>query len=283
MSPQEFIPPIDIPLLLHLPIVHFAIAFLVVVILLEVVNLIFQKRALSVFSLLVIVLFAVAMSLAYLTVGVDGKEIVMAVNDAGKVALSEYKTFGVYLGTIALALIVVKMLFMTMSNILTRFFFVFLLFCILVLSGIQIKNGTLLKQNFGVDSKSENIEKEKSKLQNSYSELETKYKKLMAEVTENNATAQELKSLQEKYDALVKSSEESAKKEFVDNSKSEVEELSIKEQEKTTQTPFDSKTEEATTTEPTVEKETEEVDEHIKEESSSTVSLDIPSDKKLDN
>jgi uncharacterized membrane protein len=198
MSPQEFIPPIDIPLLLHLPIVHFAIAFLVVVILLEMVNLIFQKRALSVFSLLVIVLFAVAMSLAYLTVGVDGKEIIMAVNDAGRVALSEYKTFGVYLGTIALALIVVKMLFMTMSNILTRFFFVFLLFCILVLSGIQIKNGTLLKQNFGVDSKSKNIEKEKSKLQNSYSELERKYKKLMAKVTENNATAQELKSLQEK-------------------------------------------------------------------------------------
>jgi len=252
MSLQELIPPIDIPVLLHLPIVYFAIAFLVVVILLEMVNLVFHKRALSVFSLFIIVLFASTIGLAYLSTGTDGKEIVMEVTKAGESALTDYKTFGVYLGYGALALIFIKMLFMAMSNAITRVFFVFLLFCVLVLSGIQVKNGTLLRQEFGMQSNYLDIQKEKIQLQNRYNELESKYKELLVKVEENNQIAQELKSLQTKYETLVQqNSKEEKKEKIADNPKSEDADIATKEQEQTTQTPFDSQTtKEVTTTEP---------------------------------
>jgi glucan phosphoethanolaminetransferase (alkaline phosphatase superfamily) len=264
MSLQELIPPIDIPTLLHLPIVHFALAFLLIVILLETVNLFFQKRALSVFSLLIIVLFATLMNLAYLSTGLDGKEIVMLVTKAGTSQLEEYKNFGIYLGYGALALILIKLLFMTMANVLTRIFFLFILLCVLVLSGIQIKNGTLLKQTFGIDGKVTNFEKEKNELQNRYSELEERYNEL-SKIAENNETAEKLQLLQEKYDALLESSEANKtvestedKKELIHAPQSETEEIK-KEQDEIEKTPFDNS--EAT------EKE---------EESSSTISLDIP-------
>ena len=43
--------PFDIPVLLHPPVVHFAIAIPVLILLLELINLAFRKRAIRCFSL----------------------------------------------------------------------------------------------------------------------------------------------------------------------------------------------------------------------------------------
>lgn len=172
MSVQEFIPAVDMPTLLHFPIVHFATAFLVIAILLEVINIFFKRKSLSVFSLLVIVLVASLMILAYLTVGINDKELIMIVADSGKSGLSEYKEFGTYLAYGALALIVLKLLFMTLSSGMTRLSFAIMLIGYLVLSVNQITKGTLLKQVHGIDSQAISIIKdERDRLKNRYAIL----------------------------------------------------------------------------------------------------------------
>ncbi len=57
--------PFDIPVGLHSPIVHFAVAIPVVIILLEFINIFFKRRALSVFSLFLTLVVATVMVGAY--------------------------------------------------------------------------------------------------------------------------------------------------------------------------------------------------------------------------
>jgi uncharacterized membrane protein len=262
MSFQEFIPPVDIPTLLHFPIVHFATAFLVIAILLEIINIFFKRKILSFVSLLVILLFASLMTLAYLTVGVEGKEIIMIVTDSGKHGLADYKEFGVYLAYGALALILLKLLFMTLSSLVTRFSFTIILIGYLVLSINQTTKGILLKQTHGINGQV------MSNIENQRDELKRKYAKLKESCKENSTDSKitiELKELQEKYNALLLKNKEEQ------NNTVEP----IKEEEPKIE---DSKTEEIEKEdEPKVEEHIE-VEEEPKETSTSTISLELPSD-----
>ncbi len=197
MSVQEFIPAVDIPTLLHFPIVHFATAFLVIAILLEIINIFFKRRALSLFSLLVIVLVASLMILAYLTVGVNEKELIMIVSDSGKSGLAEYKEFGTYLAYGALILILLKLLFMTLSSAMTRLSFAIILIGYLILTVNQTTKGILLKQMHGIDTQVMTTSESK------IDELKEKYTKLKESCKENSTKAIELEELQEKYSAIL--------------------------------------------------------------------------------
>jgi len=89
--------PFDIPVLLHPAVDHFVIALPVVILLLELMNLVMKKKAVSGVSFFLIVLTVLASVGAYFTGLVDGKEAYPALSEAAKVALAEHKLLGTYL------------------------------------------------------------------------------------------------------------------------------------------------------------------------------------------
>ena len=89
--------PFDIPVLLHPSVDHFVIALPVVILLLELMNLVMKKKAVSGVSIFLIVLTIIASVGAYFTGLVDGKEAYPALTEAAKEALAHHKLLGTYL------------------------------------------------------------------------------------------------------------------------------------------------------------------------------------------
>jgi len=102
--------PFDIPLLLHPPIDHFAIAIPVLVLLIEVVNLFLKKRALGVLTFFLLILGMLAAVAAYLTGVSDGKETFDLLAQAGQEELKEHKLLGSYLVIASALVVILKML-----------------------------------------------------------------------------------------------------------------------------------------------------------------------------
>ena len=115
--------PFDIPVLLHPAVDHFAIALPVVILLLELINLILRKKAISGVSFFLILLTVIVSIGAYFTGLVDGKEAYPALSEAAKEALSEHKTLGTYLMLASGVLLLFKLLFCCFGN---YFFYDFL-------------------------------------------------------------------------------------------------------------------------------------------------------------
>ncbi len=177
--------PIDIPVLLHPAIVHFAIAIPIVVVLLEFINLFFKKRALSVFSLFLILVIAVIMVGAYFTGLTDGKEAFSALSSAGQAELKEHKLLGVYIVYGSLALVVLKLLFMLFSNIIARLFFLFILIGFTAVILKQGHDGGDLVYKYGANSQAiEDIKSDKDDLKDELDELQEKYDELKSSVSE---------------------------------------------------------------------------------------------------
>ncbi|NEW59794.1 hypothetical protein GSY74_00725, partial [Sulfurovum sp. bin170] len=258
--------PLDIPVLIHPAVVHFAVAIPIVILLLEIINLVFKRRAISVLSLFLIIIVVVAMGASYFTGAVDGKEAYSLLVAEGQAELKEHKLLGIYLVYASVALLLLKLLFMAFSRVVARLFFILLLVGFIALTLKQGKDGGELVYKYGANNEAvSSMEDKLEELQDEYDELkeDSKATKDSGEdkKSDSNETAIKLKELQEKYDALVKNSEESTDNEStvetsIDAPAPEVEEI-VKEEA------------------PSVEVETKE---EPTEASSSTVSLDIPAD-----
>jgi uncharacterized membrane protein len=245
--------PVDISVLIHPAVVHFVIAIPIVIFLIEIINLGFKKRALSVLSLFLMVVVAVAMSVAYFTGTVDCKEAYSLLTSEGQAELKEHKLLGIYLVYGSVVMILLKLLFMALSKTVARLFFIVLLMGFIAITLKQGKDGGELVYEHGANNKAVSaIEEKLDDLQDEYDELKEKSKK----ASKNSEVEAKLKELQEKYDALLKSSEESSaknKEEATTVSETEETEVAVKK--------TDSQSEENTT-----------------EVSSSDVKLEIPSD-----
>jgi len=205
--------PIDIPILLHPAIVHFAIAIPIVVILLEFINLFFKKRALSVFSLFLIFVLAIIMVGAYFTGSVDGKETFSLLSEAGKSDLKEHKLLGTYLAYGSVALLVIKLLFMALSNIIARIFFLLILIGFTAVTLKQGHEGGELVYKYGANSEAvANVASDKDDLKDELEELQEKYDELKETSSKKaeEAKAEEKKSEETKTEAK---KEESSEKE----------------------------------------------------------------------
>jgi len=196
--------PIDIPILLHPAIVHFAIAIPIVIILLEIVNLFAKKKALSVFSLFLIFVLALVMVGAYFTGGADGKETFSLLSEAGKSDLKEHKLLGTYLAYGSVALLVLKLLFMALSNTIARLFFVLIVIGFTAVTLKQGHEGGELVYKYGANSEAiANVLSDKDDLKDELDELQEKYDELKESAS---AKAEEVKS-QESKDEETKSEE----------------------------------------------------------------------------
>ena len=99
----------DIPVLLHPPLVHFAIVIPVFILILEIINIFMKRKGLTVttvvfFSLLVIIFFA-----AFVTGKTDGSETWDLLTKAGKADLQEHKLIGIYLLLGSVAILFLKL------------------------------------------------------------------------------------------------------------------------------------------------------------------------------
>lgn len=119
--------PFDIPVLLHPPVDHFAIALPVVILLLELINLVAKKRAISVLSLFFIILTVIAVAAAYLTGMVDAKETFDLLSETGQAELKEHKILGTYLVIVSALLLIFKLLSMLISKALVQVLYLLLL------------------------------------------------------------------------------------------------------------------------------------------------------------
>jgi len=200
--------PIDIPILLHPAIVHFAIAIPIVVILLEFVNLFFKKRALSVFSLFLIFVLAIVMVGAYFTGLTDGKETFSLLSEAGKSDLKEHKLLGTYLAYGSVILLVFKLLFMLLSSTIARIFFVLIVIGFTAVTLKQGHEGGELVYKYGANSEAvanilsdkDDLKDELDELQEQYDELKESASKKSEDVKVKESKAEATQAKEEKSD-----------------------------------------------------------------------------------
>lgn len=112
--------PLDsVPVLLHPPLVHFAIVIPIVIVLLELVNIIQKRnatpedpkgRAVSTVSFFLIIIMAVIFAAAYVSGSVDGKNTWDLLSEAGQSELKEHKLIGTYLVYASIILLIFKII-----------------------------------------------------------------------------------------------------------------------------------------------------------------------------
>lgn len=88
---------ISLPVHLHPPIVHFAVALPVIIFLIELANLVFRRKVLDVVSVGLLALLLVFLIGAYISGTTDGKEAWDLLDEKGQEALKAHKTFGIYI------------------------------------------------------------------------------------------------------------------------------------------------------------------------------------------
>jgi len=222
--------PFDVPIGLHSPVVHFAVAIPVIIILLEFFNIFFRKRSLSVFSLFLTLLLAVIMIGAYYTGVADGQEAYDALINAGKEELKNHKELGILLVYASLVLVVLKLFFMLFKGAVSRVLF---LFITLAFTGVVLKQGhdggelvyeygannkalqKVLEKNDDLKDELEELKEECKNKADSTAKEETKVKE-----EEKSSSSVEPKET-EKAEENSSTKEESTKEEDADSSKNE--------------------------------------------------------------
>ena len=185
--------PFDIPVLMHPPVDHFAIAFPIVVLLIEFINLFVKKRSFSVLSLFLVIATVIVAISAYLTGSVDGKEAYPLLNEMGPGELKEHKLLGTYLMLASGIVLLFKLGSMIVSNGLAKAFY--LLVLALFVAGVlkQGKDGGELVYEYGANVEMvKTLDDEKFDLQEERDELESD---LESKTEELDAAKEELESL----------------------------------------------------------------------------------------
>jgi len=200
--------PLQIPELLHPAIVHFVIAIPIVILLLELYNLGVKRRSISVFSLILLLIVAVAMFVSYLTGGVDGKAAWDALGAEGQAELKEHKLLGIYLVYASLGLVLFKLLFMAIGKMFGRILFILILGGFIAVTLNQGKEGGELVYKYGANNEAvadvksdlEDAIEERDELQEKIDEAkesakeETAPKASSSEVTTTEVTSSEASS-----------------------------------------------------------------------------------------
>lgn len=142
--------PFDIPVLLHPPVDHFAIALPVVILLLEFYNLFAKRKSIGVFSFILVILTVLVFAAAYLTGSTDGKEAFDFLSPEGQEELKAHKFLGTYLLLGSVALLFFKLLASTGKGFFKALLFVFLIAFIAVVFK-QGKDGGELVYEYGAN------------------------------------------------------------------------------------------------------------------------------------
>jgi len=105
--------PVELPELMHAPLVHFAIAIPVLILILEFLNTFMKKRAISALTFSLLIFVSVVLFGAYFTGKVDASNAFDALSVDGKELIKTHKLFGAYLFYVSLVLVALKLFNLT--------------------------------------------------------------------------------------------------------------------------------------------------------------------------
>ncbi len=152
--PEITLPPIslpfDIPVLLHPLAVHFLIVLPIIILLIELPNLIMNKKAVGGVTFFLLLLTVFASIIAYLTGIVDAKEAFPALNEVAKSELSLHKLLATYLMLGSLLALFLKLLAMT-GNKFLKLLYILVLVALIVLMFKHGKEGGELVYGQGLN------------------------------------------------------------------------------------------------------------------------------------
>ncbi|UPT77066.1 hypothetical protein MN086_08390 [Sulfurovum sp. XGS-02] len=194
--------PFDIPVLWHPVVDHFVIALPVVILLLELVNLVMRKKAISGMSLFLILLTVVAAVGAYFTGLVDGKEAYPALNDVAKEALAAHKNLGTYLMLASGVILLFKLISMLTEKSVIRAIYIVIL--IAFVAGIfeqgeeggelVYKHGLNVEQVKVLDDELFDVQEELDETTEELEEMKSSAEAKSEETVETNTTQTEAKT-----------------------------------------------------------------------------------------
>ena len=210
--------PIAIPELIHPMVIHCAIALPVIVLLIELFNTLFKKRALSVTSLMLLLLMSISLFVAYLTGSVDAKNLSGLVGDA-KALLEEHKQIGIYMVYGSAIVIFFKLLSMITKAGFIRLLYVLVLIGFIVTTLYQSKEGMNLVYKYGssvapvqkLSKEIVDIKKDKTKTQIQIKELEDKISTLEAKSKETQTLKDTNEQLKTQIDTIKTKADETKK------------------------------------------------------------------------
>ncbi len=143
--------PFELPLLLHPPLVHFAIAIPVIALLLEISNIFLKRRCIGVISSLLLLLAVFVYLGAFFAGKTDGSEAYSLLSQAGQEELKEHKTFGIYLVYGIGIVFILKLIFASINKTLAKAFFALILAIFVALVLKQGKDGGELVYKYGAN------------------------------------------------------------------------------------------------------------------------------------
>ncbi len=145
--------PFELPLLLHPPIVHFAIAIPIVILLLEISNLFVKRKCVGVISTLLLLLVTLVYFAAFFAGKTDGSEAYSLLSSDGQKELKAHKLLGIYLVYGATLLFIIKLIVAAINNRIAKIIFVILLAAFVGVSLKQGKDGGELVYEYGANVK----------------------------------------------------------------------------------------------------------------------------------
>ncbi|HIP59847.1 MAG TPA: hypothetical protein EYH01_05400 [Campylobacterales bacterium] len=197
--------PFELPVLLHPPLVHFAIVLPVVILLLEFVNLFMRKRAVSVVSLSLLTLLVIVLFGAFFTGKVDGSEAFDAMTGDAREILKEHKLLGTYLAYASLVLLFLKFLNVTKSGTLKVLYMLALIgFVFATLhqgkegGELVFKHGTNVEALADMDDKAFDLQEELDELTEELDELKASAEEEETEAPEAEKKEETVEETEEK-------------------------------------------------------------------------------------
>jgi len=154
--PQISIPvniPFDIPTMLHPPLVHFAVAIPVLVLLFEVINIFLKSKSLKIITSIFLFLTIAIFFGAYLAGTADGKAAIDSGTFNAMSELKEHKLLGMYLFYASIGIFVFKLLSLVVNKTGFRIFYVLLLIGFVASVLHQGKEGGELVYKYGANVK----------------------------------------------------------------------------------------------------------------------------------
>lgn len=140
-----------IPVLLHPAVVHFAVVLPLVIIILELINLITKRKALTITIYVLFFLLAGVYLAAYAAGVIDGKNGGLLLSDEGLAHLKIHKQIGIYLLYLSVVPIVLKLFTLAVRKPWAKFIYLLTFIGIMALTGYQAKEGGELVYKYGLN------------------------------------------------------------------------------------------------------------------------------------
>lgn len=142
----------SIPLHLHSSAIHFVIALPIILLLLEISNMVFKRKAIDFVNITLISLLFISLLGAYLTGTIDSQSTLLLGNRDVSNAITEHKVIGVYMFLFGMSFIVIfKVIAFIANKTLYSILYILMIVLFIFVGFIESQSGAKLIDKFGVN------------------------------------------------------------------------------------------------------------------------------------